>query len=57
MFGFWRKADGAANATIPPMRVDHLSPHLKRDLNLPEDQAFFAPESIRNWKYPLYPSF
>jgi len=58
MLRFWRKAEGAADERAgPSMRVDQLSAHLLRDLNLADEEGFLWPDSIRNRKLPLLSSF
>jgi hypothetical protein len=58
MLRFWRKPGGAAaENVVPSTRVDQLSAHLLRDLNLPEEAGFLSPDSIRNRKLPPAPLF
>ena len=57
MFWFWRKPDRAPARAAPLPRLDHLSDHLRRDLNLPEDVAFLSPSFIRLRNLPQNPSF
>jgi hypothetical protein len=58
MLRFWRRPSGALDESPgPSMRVDQLSAHLLRDLNLPVEEGFLWPDSIRNRKLPLLSSF
>jgi hypothetical protein len=51
MAQFWLRLFGARSA-----RLDRLSPHLQRDLNLPADVAFFRaiPSEIGNFHHFHY---
>jgi hypothetical protein len=58
MLRFWRKWRSGGGFAVPAVpRVDQLSPHLLKDLNLPSEPGFLAPESIRFRKLPLITSF
>ena len=57
MWRFWRKPKGIARVPNVSLRIDQLSAHLRRDLNLPEEAGFLSPDSIRFRKLPLNPSF
>jgi hypothetical protein len=59
MLRFWRKAarDPVGEEHVRATLIRDLSPHLLRDLNLPDEIGFFAPDSIRNRKLPPAPSF
>lgn len=57
MFWFWRKPDRAPARAAAGPRLDQLSDHLRRDLNLPEDVAILSPSFIRLRNLPQNPSF
>ena len=58
MLRFWRKAaDPASVEHVRSILSRQLSPHLLRDLNLPEEVGFLSPDSIRIRKLPPAPSF
>jgi hypothetical protein len=58
MLRFWRKAvDPVSEEHVRTVLIRDLSPHLLRDLNLPDDIGFLSPDSIRNRKLPPASSF
>ena len=58
MLRFWRKAtDPVSEERVRSALIRELSPHLLRDLNLPDEIGFSSPDSIRNRKLPLSPLF
>jgi len=58
MLRFWRKAaDPVGEERVRTILLRDLSPHLLRDLNLPDETGFLSPDSIRVRKLPLAPSF
>jgi len=59
MLRFWRRAAShpVSEEYVRSILVRELSPHLLRDLNLPEEFGFLSPDSIRNRKLPPAPSF
>jgi hypothetical protein len=59
MLRFWRKAarDPASEAHVRATLIRELSPHLLRDLNLPDEFGSLSPDSIRYRKLPPASSF
>jgi len=57
MSWFKRKPERDAARASPQPRLDQLSEHLRKDLNLPEDVAFLSPSFIRLRNLPQNPSF
>jgi hypothetical protein len=58
MLRFWRKPGSAApERAVWSIRIDQLSAHLLRDLNLKDEPGVFLPDSIQSRNLPRSPSF
>jgi hypothetical protein len=58
MTWFWQRWGRPAARLRPSrLRLDQLSAHLRRDLNVTDSAAIFSPESIRVRNFLVCPSF